>query len=58
LKLLKKARKDGKVEIVTRKEVNRPVNIRGVFRKMDTSSDEEDRDDEIDDNSDLEAKIK
>uniref|UniRef100_A0A0B7BCW2 Lon protease homolog n=1 Tax=Arion vulgaris TaxID=1028688 RepID=A0A0B7BCW2_9EUPU len=58
LNLLKKARKEGNVEIVTRKEVNRPMNIRRVFRKLDTGSDEEERDEDIDDNSDLEAKIK
>ncbi|BFZ13298.1 hypothetical protein BsWGS_16337 [Bradybaena similaris] len=58
LKLLKKARKEGKVEIVTRKEVSRPLNIRGVFRKLDTDLDEEEKDEEVDDNADLEAKIK
>ncbi|CAL1532329.1 unnamed protein product [Lymnaea stagnalis] len=58
LKLLKKARKEGKVEIVTRKEFGRPLNMRGVFQKLDTDIDDEDRDEDIDDNSDLEAKIK
>ncbi|KAI8759277.1 lon protease 2, peroxisomal [Biomphalaria glabrata] len=58
LKLLKKARKEGNVEIVTRKEMSRPLNIRGMFRKQDADIDDEDRDDDIDDNSDLEAKIK
>lgn len=55
---MKKARKEGKVEIVTRKEVSRPLNIRGVFRKLDTDLDEEEKDEEVDDNADLEAKIK
>ncbi|KAK0046365.1 lon protease 2 peroxisomal [Biomphalaria pfeifferi] len=58
LKLLKKARKEGNVEIVTRKEMSRPLNIRGMFRKQDADIDDEDRDDDIDDSSDLEAKIK
>ncbi|XP_059164397.1 lon protease homolog 2, peroxisomal-like [Physella acuta] len=58
LKLLKKARKEGKVEIVTRKEISRPLNVRGVFRKLDADLDDEDRDEDIDDNNDLEAKIK
>uniref|UniRef100_A0A2C9K3F1 Lon protease homolog n=1 Tax=Biomphalaria glabrata TaxID=6526 RepID=A0A2C9K3F1_BIOGL len=58
LKLLKKARKEGNVEIVTRKEMSRPLNIRGMFRKQDADIDDEDRDEDIDDNSDLEAKIK
>ncbi|KAH9515489.1 Lon protease-like protein 2 [Bulinus truncatus] len=58
LKLLKKARKDGNVEIVTRKEVSRPLNMRGIFRRQDMDLDDEDRDEDIDDSSDLEAKIK
>ncbi|XP_012937014.1 lon protease homolog 2, peroxisomal [Aplysia californica] len=58
LKLLKKARKEGKVEIVTRKEVSRPLNMRGVFRKLDADLDEDEREEDIDETADLEAKIK
>ncbi|GFO20699.1 lon protease homolog 2, peroxisomal, partial [Plakobranchus ocellatus] len=55
LKLLRKARKDGKVEIVTRKETNKPLNMGGVFRN---DYDDEDRDEDVDEISDLENKIK
>ncbi|XP_067651639.1 lon protease homolog 2, peroxisomal-like [Haliotis asinina] len=57
LKLLQRARKDGKVEIVTRKEGSRPTNMRSVFRKLSTDLEEEDGDNESDD-LDLEQKIK
>ena len=55
---MKKARKEGKVEIVTRKEVSRPLKMRGVFRKLDSDLDDEDREEEGDEASDLEDKIK
>ncbi|XP_071088877.1 lon protease homolog 2, peroxisomal-like [Haliotis cracherodii] len=57
LKLLQRARKDGKVEIVTRKEGSRPTNMRNLFRKLSTDLEEEDGDNESDD-LDLEQKIK
>ncbi|XP_046360364.2 lon protease homolog 2, peroxisomal-like [Haliotis rufescens] len=57
LKLLQRARKDGKVEIVTRKEGSRPTNMRSLFRKLSTDLEEEDGDNESDD-LDLEQKIK
>lgn len=58
LKLLRKARKDGKVEIVTRKEMGRPLNMGGVFRKVDPDLDDEERDEDVDEVGDLESKIK
>ena len=58
LKLLRKARKEGKVEIVTRKEMGRPLNMGGVFRKADSDLDEDERDEDVDEISDLANKIK
>ncbi|RUS91970.1 hypothetical protein EGW08_000183 [Elysia chlorotica] len=58
LKLLRKARKDGKVEIVTRKEMGRPSNMGGVFRKVDCDLDEDERDEDVDEVGDLESKLK
>lgn len=60
LKLLRKARNDGKLEIVTRKEMGRPINMRKVFRNLEhvTDDDADGRDDDVDDIVDLEKKIK
>nr|KAG5707875.1 hypothetical protein BaRGS_031606 [Batillaria attramentaria] len=60
LKLLRKARNDGKLEIVTRKEMGRPINMRKVFRNLEhvTDDDADERDDDVDDIVDLEKKIK
>ena len=60
LKLLKKARSDGKLEIVTRKEAGRPVNMRKVFRSLERVSDDDadDREEDVDEIVDMEQKIK
>ncbi|KAK6186413.1 hypothetical protein SNE40_008453 [Patella caerulea] len=61
LKLLQKARKDGKVEIITRRESNRPINMRQAFRKLNTPNlqDEDDGENEdLDEIVDMEQKIK
>lgn len=60
LKLLKKARSDGKLEIVTRKEAGRPVNMRRVFRNLERVSDDDtdDREEDVDEIVDMEQKIK
>ncbi|XP_025076509.1 lon protease homolog 2, peroxisomal-like isoform X2 [Pomacea canaliculata] len=60
LKLLKKARNEGKLEIVTRREVGQPANMRNVFRKIERVAEDEDDDnqDDVDEVTDLEQKIK
>ena len=58
LKLLQKAKKDKSLEIITRKEGGRPVNMRRIFRgKLKTDIDDEDNEDN-DELMDLEMKIK
>ncbi|KAK7114032.1 lon protease homolog 2, peroxisomal-like [Littorina saxatilis] len=60
LKLLKKARSDGKLEIVTRKEAGRPVNMPKVFRSLERTSDDEaeEREEDVDEIVDMEQRIK
>ena len=43
---------------MTRKEVGRPVKYRGIFKQLDKDTSDEERDEDIDENSDLEAKIR
>ena len=58
LKLLQKAKKDKNLEIVSRKDGGKPVNMRRIFRgKMKTDIDDEDNED-TDELLDLEMKIK
>ncbi|XP_064599165.1 LOW QUALITY PROTEIN: lon protease homolog 2, peroxisomal-like [Liolophura sinensis] len=57
LKLLQKARKEN-VEIVSRRETGRPINMKRVFRKLSNKDLEEEVDEEQDDNLDLEQKLK
>ncbi|XP_076449763.1 lon protease homolog 2, peroxisomal-like [Babylonia areolata] len=60
LKLLKKARSDGKLEIVTRKETGRPVNMRKVFRTLErpTHDEADENEEDSDEIADMEQKIR
>ncbi|XP_041376039.1 lon protease homolog 2, peroxisomal-like [Gigantopelta aegis] len=58
LKLLQRAKKDGKVEIISRKDVMRSNHMRRAFRKLNTDIDDEDLDGDVDESLDLEQKIK
>ncbi|ESO82781.1 hypothetical protein LOTGIDRAFT_109034 [Lottia gigantea] len=60
LKLLQKARKDGKVEIITRKESNKSINMRQLFQKLNTPTQDEDgeENEDVEESQDMEQKIK
>lgn len=57
---MKKARSDGKVEIVTRKEIGQPTNRRRVFRNIERIGDDNSHilEEDEDDVDDFEQKIK